>query len=122
MQDGQGKDLNFIQESKDEDAGLGIIAPENLEVGKDYTLTIQYSGGDALRDSGGGNFPDSGSSWYPNNSGTHPATGPSLTSPFVIPGLMFVGTGVRSSLTADGNLMVAKWSSGKTELAVAGFN
>src|SRR5207244_353060 len=45
VQDGEGKDLGFIQESKDEDADLGILMPQNLEVGKDYTLTIQYSGG-----------------------------------------------------------------------------
>ncbi len=125
VQDGQGKDLNFIQESKDEDADLGIILPENLEVGKDYTLTIQYSGGDALRDSGGGNFiliPRS--SWYPNNSGTQFGDRAIFDITFRYPkGLMFVGTGAPVEPDKqDGNAMVAKWTSGKTELAVAGFN
>src|SRR5256714_13520400 len=36
---------------------------------------------------------------------------------------MLVGTGAPVETdTADGNTMITKWSSGKTELAVAGFN
>ncbi|MDX6382920.1 MAG: hypothetical protein QOK48_493, partial [Blastocatellia bacterium] len=71
VQDSEGKDLAFIQENKDEDADFAVIVPQTLEVGKDYTLTVQYGGSDALRDSGGGNFiliPRS--TWYPNNGGT----------------------------------------------------
>ncbi len=71
VQDEQGKELNFIQEAKDQDSDLGIIMPQSLEVGKTYSLTIKYDGGDALRDSGGGNFiliPRS--TWYPNNGGS----------------------------------------------------
>ena len=71
VQDEQGRDLNFIQEGKDEDSDFGIIMPQSLEAGKSYTLTVTYDGGDALRDSGGGNFiliPRS--TWYPNNAGT----------------------------------------------------
>jgi len=125
VQDGEGKDLGFIQESKDEDADLGILMPQNLEVGKDYTLTIQYSGGDALRDSGGGNFiliPRS--SWYPNNSGTQFGDRALFDVTFRYPkGYMFVGTGAAIEPDKpDGSVMIAKWSSGKTELAVAGFN
>ncbi len=125
VQDGEGKDLGFIQESKDEDADLGILMPQNLEVGKDYTLTIQYSGGDALRDSGGGNFiliPRS--SWYPNNSGTQFGDRAIFDITFRYPkGNMFVGTGAPIEPDKqDGSTMIAKWSSGKTELAVAGFN
>src|SRR6267378_4461760 len=125
VQDAEGKDLGFIQESKDEDADLGILMPQNLEVGKDYTLTIHYSGGDALRDSGGGNFiliPRS--SWYPNNSGTQLGDRALFDITFRYPkGFMFVGTGAAIEPDkADGSGMIAKWSSGKTELAVAGFN
>ena len=36
---------------------------------------------------------------------------------------MFVGTGAQTEPdTREGDISVAKWSSGKTELAVAGFN
>lgn len=125
VQDSQGNDLNFIQESKDEDADVGVIMMEPMQVGKDLTLTIQYSGGDALRDSGGGNFilvPRS--TWYPNNGGTQFGDRAIFDITFHYPkGHMFVGTGAPVEPDKqDGGAMVAKWSSGKTELAVAGFN
>jgi Carboxypeptidase regulatory-like domain/Peptidase family M1 domain len=123
--DAQGKSLNFIQQGKDEDADLGIIMPESLEKGKEYTLTIQYSGGEALRDSGGGNFillPRS--TWYPNNGGTQFGDRATFDITFHYPkGNMFVATGAPLEPDKeDGGSMLAKWSSGKTELAVAGFN
>ncbi len=125
IHDEQGKDLNFIQEAKDEDADLGIIMPQSMEAGKSYTLTVQYDGGDALRDSGGGNFiliPRS--TWYPNNGGTQFGDRAAFDITFRYPkGMTFVGTGAPTAPdTREGDLSVAKWSSGKTELAVAGFN
>src|SRR4030095_13536753 len=125
VQDRHGNDLNFIQEGKDEDADVGIIMPEPLTVGKDLTLSIQYSGGDALRDSGGGNFIlGPRSTWYPNNGGTQFGDRATFDITFHYPkGFMFVGTGAAVEPDKqDGGAMVAKWSSGKTELAVAGFN
>jgi hypothetical protein len=125
VQDEQGHDLNFVQEDKDEDADLGIIMPQPLEAGKSYTLTVQYDGGDALRDSGGGNFilvPRS--TWYPNNAGTQFGDRAIFDMTFHYPkGNTFVGTGAPTGPeTREGELSVAKWSSGKTELAVSGFN
>jgi Carboxypeptidase regulatory-like domain/Peptidase family M1 domain len=125
VQDQQGKDLNFVQESKEEDADFGVIVPEALEVGKTYKITVQYSGSDALRDSGGGNFiliPRS--SWYPNNNGTQFGDRAIFNMTFRYPkSQMFVGTGAPLGPdTREGDLAVAKWSSGTTELAVAGFN
>jgi hypothetical protein len=125
VQDEQGRELNFIQESKDEDADFAVIMPQTLEVGKNYSLKVQYSGGDALRDSGGGNFiliPRE--TWYPNNAGTQFGDRAIFDITFRYPkGHMFVGTGAPVEPDKqDGDVMVAKWSSGKTELAVAGFN
>jgi hypothetical protein len=125
VQDGQGKDLGFIQEGKDEDADLGILMPEPLEVGKDYTIAIQYSGSEAIRDSGGGNFiliPRS--SWYPNNGGTQFGDRATFDISFRYPkGNTFIGTGAPVEPDKqEGDAKIAKWSSGKTELAVAGFN
>jgi len=125
VQDEQGKDLNFIQEAKDEDADLGIIMPQTMEAGKSYTLTVQYDGGDALRDSGGGNFiliPRL--TWYPNNSGTQFGDRATFDMTFRYPkGYIFVGTGAQVGLeTKEGDMSVARWSSGTTELAVSGFN
>lgn len=123
--DEQGTELSFIQEGKDEDADLGIIMPQPLEAGKTYTLTVQYAGGDALRDSGGGNYiliPRL--SWYPNNGGTQFGDRAIFDMTFRYPkGLTFIGTGARvGPETREGDYTVAKWSSGTTELAVSGFN
>ncbi|HKO99143.1 MAG TPA: carboxypeptidase regulatory-like domain-containing protein [Pyrinomonadaceae bacterium] len=123
--DEQGTELSFVQEDKNEDADLGIILPKPLEAGKTYTLTVQYSGGDALRDSGGGNYiliPRL--SWYPNNGGTQFGDRAIFDMTFRYPkGQTFVGTGAMvGAETREGDYTVAKWSSGSTELAVSGFN
>jgi hypothetical protein len=125
VQDGENKDLEFIQEGKDEDADFGVIFPQPLEAGKTYQLTVQYDGTDALRDSGGGNFillPRS--TWYPNNGGTQFGDRAIFDMTFRFPkGMTFVGTGAPTAPDSrEGDLSVAKWSSGSTELAVAGFN
>ncbi|HYU98616.1 MAG TPA: carboxypeptidase regulatory-like domain-containing protein [Pyrinomonadaceae bacterium] len=125
VQDEQGKELNFIQEAKDQDSDLGIIMPQPLELGKTYSLTIKYDGGDALRDSGGGNFiliPRS--TWYPNNGGSQFGDRAIFEITFRYPKSMtFVGTGAPTAPDSrEGDLAVAHWSSGTTELAVAGFN
>jgi hypothetical protein len=125
VQGEQGKDLNFIQESKDEDADFGVILQQPLEAGKIYKLTVSYDGGDALRDSGGGNFiliPRS--TWYPNNAGTQFGDRAIFDITFRYPkGMTFVGTGAPVGPdTREGERSVTKWSSGTTELAVAGFN
>ena len=125
VQDSEGKDLAFIQESKDEDADFAVIMPQAFEVGKDYTLTVQYSGNDALRDSGGGNFfLGPRSTWYPNNSGSQFGDRARFDFTFRYPkGFTFVGTGAQVEPDQkDGDGMIAKWSSGQTDLAVAGFN
>ncbi len=125
VRDEQGKEINFVQESKDEDAAFAVIMPQALEVGKNYSLTVEYSGGDALRDSGGGNFiliPRS--TWYPNNGGTQFGDRAIFDITMRYPkSNMFVATGAPVEPDKqDGNVMVARWSSGKTDLAVAGFN
>lgn len=123
--DEEGKELDFIQEAKDEDSDLAVILPKRLDKDKSYKLTVSYSGGDALRDSGGGNFillPRS--SWYPNNGNTQFGDRATFEFTFHYPNsLTFVGTGSPvGTESRDGDLAVAKWSSGTTELAVAGFN
>lgn len=126
VQDAQGKDLSFIQESKDADADFAVIMPQTLEPGKDYTLSIQYAGGGAIQDTGGGNYillPRS--TWYPNNAGTQFGDRAIFDVTFRYPkGNIFIATGapVGPDTRAEDGSMQAKWSSGKTELAVAGFN
>jgi hypothetical protein len=125
VEDEQGHELNFVQESKDEDADFAIIFPQALEKGKEYKVTVQYEGDGAIRDSGGGNYiliPRE--SWYPNNGGTQFGDRATFDLTFRYPkGNMFVGIGALTEPeTQDGDIRIAKWSSGQMELAVAGFN
>ncbi|HSK63004.1 MAG TPA: carboxypeptidase-like regulatory domain-containing protein, partial [Pyrinomonadaceae bacterium] len=124
--DAEGNSLSFIQESKDEDSDFGVILNKPLEANQTYQLTVQYDGDGAMRDSGGGNFiliPRS--TWYPGNGNSQFAEDRALFNmTFRYPKqYMFVGTGAPTEPDSrDGDISVAKWSSGKTELAVAGFN
>ena len=126
VQDAEGANLNFIQESKDEDSDFGVILTKPLAAGQTSSLVISYDGDGALRDSGGGNFiliPRS--TWYPGNANTLFAEDRAIFNmTFRYPKqYTFVGTGAPVEPdTRDGDISVAKWSSGKTELAVAGFN
>jgi carboxypeptidase family protein/peptidase M1-like protein len=126
VQDADGNDLGFVQEDKNEDSDFGVIMPKPLEAGQNYQLVIQYDGDDALRDSGGGNYiliPRS--TWYPGNANSLFAEDRAIFEmTFRYPkNMIFVGTGARAGEdTREGDLAVAKWSSGPTELAVAGFN
>lgn len=126
VQDADGNDLNFVQEDKNEDSDFGVIMPKPLEQGKTYQISVQYDGTEALRDSGGGNFilvPRS--TWYPGNANVLFAVDRAIFDmTFRYPkSLTFIGTGSPTAPDErEGDLAVAKWSSGQTELAVAGFN
>lgn len=127
VRDEKDRDLAFIQEKKDEDAELGLIWPEPLEAGKTYKVTLDYAGGDVLIDVGGGNFFVNGGArltWYPNNVGTSFGDRATFDVSFGYPkNLTLIGTGESTGAEKqDGNLNIARWSSGETALAVAGFN
>jgi hypothetical protein len=125
VRDEQGRDLQFIQEKKERDADFALIWPEPLEKGKSYKVTVDYQGGDALLDAGGGNyFLVPRSTWYPNNGGTQFGDRATFDVTFHYPKeLTLIGTGAPEGVPAvESGRAVAKWSSGKTELAVAGFN
>ena len=127
VRDEQGRDLQFVQEGKDRDADFALIWPEPLEAGKSYKVSVEYQGGGAVLDFGGGNFmlnPSARTSWHPNNYGTQAGDRAVFEMTFRYPkGKTLIGTGAPSGAVAeDGGYAVARWSSGQTELAVAGFN
>ena len=127
VRDEKERELSFVQEKKDEDADFGIIWPEPLEAGKTYKVTVEYAGGDLLIDAGDGNYFVNGGArltWYPNNEGTAFGDRATFEVSFgYAKGLMLIGTGAPTAPeTQDGDLTTAKWSSGETALAVAGFN
>jgi hypothetical protein len=125
VQDEAGRDLDFIQENKNEDADFAVVLPQPMKTGKVYKIIVQYAGGDALRDLGGGNyFLIPRETWYPNNGGTRFGDRAIFDMTFHYPTKnTLIGTGTLAAPeTQDGDAKVAKWTSGTTELAVAGFN
>ena len=125
VRDADGHDLDFVQGDKDDDADFAVIYPQPLTAGQTYTLTIEYQGDGALHDEGSGNFIlGPRETWYPNNSGTQFGDRAIFDMTFrYSKDFIFIGTGDRVGAEArDGDVAVSKWSSGKTELAVAGFN
>lgn len=123
--DEQGKELDFVQEAKDEDADFAVILPQAMQPGKTYKLTVHYQGNDAISDLGGGNyFLIPRESWYPSNGGTQFGDRAIFEMTFRYPkGNVLVATGRPSGEeTEDNGMKVAKWISGDSVLAVAGFN
>ena len=122
VSDDQGRDLKFIQEKKDEDADLYVILPEGLEKEKEYALTFEYGGDEAVSDSGGGNFTltaGARTNWYPSSSFGDRAT---YEMTFRTPkDYIMVATGQPVDETPEGDLTVTRWRS-DVPLAVAGFN
>lgn len=118
--DSQGRELNFIQENKDEDADFAVILAEPLKKGQEYTLNFDYGGDDAVSDSGGGNFTlDARSNWYPSTYFGDRAT---YEITLKVPkGLTAVATGQPLGESEEGDYSVTKWKS-DVPLAVAGFN
>jgi hypothetical protein len=127
VKDENGRLLDFVQESKNEDADFGVIFPEPLEAGKAYKLTIEYGGGDAIIGIGSGTYfmvPPARHTWYPNNEGSAFGDRATFDVTYHYPkDKVLIGTGAPiAPPVADGSVMMAKWSSGPTVLAVAGFN
>lgn len=120
VSDSQGRELNFIQEDKNEDGGLFVILADPIKKGEQYTLNFQYGGDDAVSDSGGGNYTlDARSNWYPSS-----AFGDRATFDMTLinsKDLIMVATGQPMGETKEGDLVVTKWKS-DVPLAVAGFN
>lgn len=124
VRDEQGTELSYIQEDKDHDANFAVILPASIDAGKTLKLTVEYDGVDALKDSGGGNFillPRE--SWYPNG-GSGFGDRALFEMTFSFPkDQIFVGIGAPvGPEQVEADLKIAKWSSGTTEMAVAGFN
>jgi len=115
-----GNPLSFIQEDKNDDADFSVILPKALSAGEKYTVTVSYSGKEAVTNEGGGNyFPVARSSWFPNN--PHGGEYAAYDMTFRIPkGMKMTATGDLVSESNDGGWNVTVWKSGPQD--VAGFN
>lgn len=120
VKDAQGRELHFIQESKDDDPNFAVILNEGLKKGQEYTLKFEYGGDDALEDSGGGNYTLAArENWYPfsyfGDRATYEMT---IRTP---KGLTMVATGQPVSQSDEKDQTITTWKS-EVPLAVAGFN
>ncbi len=118
--DGPGT-IPFIQEKKEEDAGLYVILPSGLLKGTQHTVTITYAGDHVIFKEGSGNFfVGARESWYPSVSAFNDRASFDIT--FHYPKrytLVSVGDLIKE--TSEKDETVAQWKS-DIPLAVAGFN
>ncbi len=116
-----GKDIDYIQEKRQEDGAFYAILPEATAKGRQYKLTIEYQGDQVVSDAGGGNFAvGARTSWYPSvNAFTDRAT---FDLTFKIPNkFILVSVGKMVKEGKEGDSSVSQWVS-DVPLAVAGFN
>lgn len=115
------RQVPFIQEKKEEDAGLYVILPEGLVKGSPHTLAVEYAGDQVINKAGSGNFNvGARTSWYPSVGAFNDRATFDLT--FHYPKqytLVAVGELVKETKEKDD--AVSLWKS-DIPLAVAGFN
>ena len=115
------KEIDYIQEKKDEDSSFHAILPEPLVKGQKYKIYIEYQGDKVVTDAGGGNFAvGARTSWYPSVNAFNDRATFDLT--FKVPKkytLVGVGRQVKDGKEAD--FAVSQWVS-DVPLGVAGFN
>jgi hypothetical protein len=119
--DEQGQDLYFIQESRKEDGSFYAILAQAPEMGKEHSITVDYTGDKVLQQAGDGSFyVNARTSWYPNLNGFGERALYELT--YKVPRkykVVSVGKLVAESTEQD--FAVSHWTT-PTPVAVAGFN
>jgi len=121
VKDSKGRELEFIQEDKDEDGDFAVIFNEPLKKGNNEELTFYYAGQDSIIDEGKDNYSlIDRSNWYPNTGfGKDRAT---FEMTFVLDKeLTIVATGEKIDEKDQGLVKISKWKS-DIPLLVAGFN
>jgi hypothetical protein len=116
-----GKEIDYIQEKKNEDSSFHAISPEPLVKGQRYKIYIEYQGNKVVTDAGGGNFAvGARTSWYPSVNAFNDRATFDLT--FKVPKqYVLVGVGNQVKEGKEGDFAVSQWVS-DVPLAVAGFN
>jgi Carboxypeptidase regulatory-like domain/Peptidase family M1 domain len=115
------KEVDYIQEKKNEDSSFYAIFPEPLVKGQKYKIYIEYQGNKVVRDEGGGNFAvGARTSWYPSVNAFNDRATFDLT--FKVPKqYTLVGVGKQVKEGEETDFTVSQWVS-DVPLAVAGFN
>jgi hypothetical protein len=117
----EGQEVAFIQEDRHEDPVFYVVLPKALEAGKQYALTMEYSGDKVVRKVGGGNFSvGARTSWYPSVNSFQDHALYDLT--FKVPKrYTLVGVGKLVKEWKEKDSSCSEWTS-EAPLAVAGFN
>jgi hypothetical protein len=119
--DDQAQDIYYIQESRKEDGSFYVILPRAPEVGKQYSITVQYEGDKVLESAGDGSYyVRARSSWYPNLNGFGEHSLYDLT--FKVPKkYKVISIGKLTDKSTEQDYAVTHWVT-PVPVAVAGFN
>ena len=119
--DARGMDLYFVQESRKEDGSFYVILAEAPELGKDFSVTVEYAGDKVLEQAGDGSYyVRARSSWYPNLNGFGERALYDLT--YQVPKkYKVVSAGKLDSESIEDDRAVSHWVT-PVPVAVAGFN
>jgi len=119
--DDQSQDLYYVQESRKDDGSFYVILPRTTEVGKQYSITVQYEGDKVLESAGDGSFyVRARTSWYPNLNGFGEHSLYDLT--FKVPKkYKVISVGKLKDESTEQDYAVTHWVT-PGPVAVAGFN
>ncbi len=119
--DEQGQALYWIQESRKEDGSFYAVLPSAPEIGKEHSITVEYSGDKVLEQAGEGSFyVRARSSWYPNLNGFGEKALYDLT--FKVPHrYKVISVGTVQAESTEQDFAVSRWVT-PIPVAVAGFN
>src|SRR5690348_1062726 len=121
VSDTSGQDLYFIQESRKQDGSFYAILPQPMEAGKDYSVTVEYSGDKVLTKAGSGSYyVRARESWYPNLNGFNERALYDLT--YKVPKkYTIISVGNLDREWKEGDFSASHWTTA-TPVPVAGFN
>ena len=121
VSDDKGQDLYFIQESRKQDGSFYAIVPEPMEAGKEYPITVEYSGDKVLIKAGNGSYyVQARESWYPDLNGFNERALYDLT--YKVPKkYKVISVGSLDREWTEGDFSASHWTT-TTPVAVAGFN
>ena len=121
VSDDQGQNLHWIQEGRKDDGSFYAILPQAPEIGKEYSITVEYSGDKVLEQAGEGSFyVGARTSWYPNLNGFGEHATYDLT--FKVPHrYKVISVGKLQGESIEHDFAVTHWVT-PIPVAVAGFN
>lgn len=119
--DENGHELHFIQEDRKHDGSFYVIFDEAPALGKEHSVTVEYSGDKVLYDAGDGSYYVAArTSWYPNLNGFGEKALYDLT--FKVPhGNSVISVGKLQRESQEEGFAVSQWVT-PIPVAVAGFN